>query len=178
MSAPLTKKPRTEPEKVGIFMKLLSWFLNLFGVSLGGGGVPLDDHFLKENRGLVKAKATEMAAHPLASTLISMGLKIPSTVQLVQDHLRANPELAQLAKEVINENSTLRDTLSKNKGFLEAFPDVVKPSREARKDTTGLDTELALFPRELVAEVTATTPPMGTGPDSPTRAPEQTYSPD
>lgn len=123
-------KPEAEQEEqLNFFQKILEWFLNLFGLSMkgGAGGVPFDDDLIKAHPEKAKQIATDMAAHPMAKTLINMALKIPAVADMARQHLDSNPLIKKLTSEVIGENKELQKHLAGNKRFMEKFSDLMPP---------------------------------------------------
>lgn len=119
------QKEKDDEQNMSLFMKLLEELLALFGLSFGKGGVPLDDKFISspENRKMVKDKAIEMLNHPLGKAVLNLGLKIPGVRNMIKSHLEANPELAELAKEIISKNPSLQNKLSGYEEFSRLVPD-------------------------------------------------------
>ena len=135
---------------LSLFKKLLGWFFNLFGFSMGGNGQPFDNDFVKNNRESVKSAARIMANHPLAESLLNMGLKIPGAVAMLKDYLKTNPALAEVMSEVIAENVGLQQKLAKNGRFMENFSDLMPESMRSQRPpvadaSTSIEPEMKAF---------------------------------
>ena len=151
--APTSEAEPEQDKQLNFFMKILEWFLNLFGLSMkgGAGAKPFDDNLIKENREEAKKIATKMADHPMAKTIINMALKIPAVANMAREHLDSNPELKKLTSEVISENEALRKNLAGNKRFMDKFSDLMPKDLSLHKSKEEASSADASLGPDLIA---------------------------